>query len=151
MLARIGLPTSHDRVHVERVELEPEATPACALRGDHAWCPLPRQSVEHNVAAGGAVQDGVGHHPHALRRRMHAQQVALLGERARTRIHPHVGAIAAVLAEQDIVAVRRATVLVNEDEFVAAAIEGAHAGVVLDPHAEVLELGVNLPTSGQNL
>ena len=45
---------------------------------------------------------------------------------------------------------RRAAVLVNQNEFVTAAIEGAHAGVVLDPDADVLELGVNLPTSGQN-
>src|SRR5437899_2656841 len=119
---------SHDRVHVERVELEPEATPACALRGDHRG-PTAQKSIEHYVAARGAVQDSVGYHPHTLRCGMHPEQVAFLAQSTRTRITPNIRAVAAVLAEHDIVAMRRAAVLVHKDQLVTAPVEGAHAGM----------------------
>ena len=58
--------------------------------------------------------------------------------------------VTAVLTEHDIVAMRRAAVLVHKDQLVSAAIEGSHAGVIFDPHAKVLELGVYLRSGRQN-
>src|SRR6202022_4340552 len=64
---------------------------------------------------------------------------------------PDIAAVAAELAELDVVAVRSAALLKDQDELVLAAIERAHAGIVLDPDAEVLELARGLGTGNQQL
>src|ERR1700737_4781964 len=64
---------------------------------------------------------------------------------------PDIAAVAAELAELDVVAVRSAALLEDQAELVLAAIERAHAGIVLDPDAEVLELAIGLGTGNQQL
>src|ERR1700732_4751270 len=64
---------------------------------------------------------------------------------------PDIAAVAAELAELDVVAVRSAALLEDKDELVLAAIERAHAGIVLDPDAEVLQFTVGFGTGGQQL
>jgi hypothetical protein len=71
--------------------------------------PLPRKRVQHDVAPRRAVQDGVRHQRHRLHRRVQAEQVALLGgapEGVHPGVAPQVGAVPAVLAQLDVVAVR---------------------------------------------
>src|SRR6202041_1008727 len=67
------------------------------------------------------------------------------------RISPDVGSIATILPELDAVTMRSPAVLVDEDELVLTAIEGSHPGVVLDPDAEVQELGVHGCSGGEQL
>src|SRR5262249_27153258 len=57
------------------------------------------------------------------------------------RIVPDIRPVSAKLPELHIIAVRRDTGFEHQDQLVLAAIERAHAGIVLDPRAEVLELG----------
>src|SRR5689334_6390170 len=78
---------------------------------------------------------------------MQAQQVALLAMPTKS-IHawivPNIGAIAAMSPEFDIVARRANATLIDEDQFVSAPVEGAQAGLVLHPNADVLQLSVDL-------
>ena len=150
MLAGIGLPTPHDSVDVVGIELEPVAGPPGAFGRDYRRA-APKEAVEHDVAACGGVQDRVSDQPHWFYRRVQCEQVAFLARRAGTRIVPDVGAIASILAELDIVALRCAAVLEHENEFVAAAIEGSHAGVVFDPNTYVLEFGIDASACGKQL
>ena len=85
---------------------------------------------------------------------MQRQEIALAtaaGEGIGTGITPHIAAVAPVPAELDIVGVRAAVLLENQDELVLAAIERAHAGIVLDPDTQILEFAVDLLNSGEQL
>jgi hypothetical protein len=80
------------------------------------------------------------------------QQIALgaaAGEGVGSGIIPDIAAVAAELAELDIIAVSVASVLEDKDELVLAAVERAHAGIVLDPDAQILELAIGLSAGGQ--
>ena len=62
---------------------------------------------------------------------------------------PHIAAVAAELAELDVVAVRCAALLEDEDELVLAAVQRAHAGIGFDPNAEGFELVIGISTANQ--
>src|SRR5204863_6530371 len=66
-------------------------------------------------------------------------------------VMPNITAVATELAELDIVAVWLAAVFEHKDQLVLAAVERTHAGVVLDPDAEVFELAIDLAAGGQQL
>ena len=72
-------------------------------------------------------------------------------QRGRVAVRPHVGAVAAMLAQLEGVAVRGGPVLEDKDELVARAIEGAHAAVVLDPNDQVLEFREDNLARGEDL
>ena len=105
VIASKRLPATNDGVDIELVEFNPITPPAHALRS-HQSGAAAEKGVEHDLAARGAVQNGVGDQLHRLYSWMQ-REVALLRECARTRIGPNVGAIATEFAEQDVVAVRR--------------------------------------------
>jgi hypothetical protein len=113
-----------------------------------------RQAIitQLDLPAGGAVEDRVRHHRHRLHRRVQRQQIALrcrAGEGVGPGIAPDIAAVAAELAELDVVAVRPAALFEDEDELVLAAVERAHAGVVLDPNADIFELAIGFSAGGQ--
>ena len=64
---------------------------------------------------------------------------------------PDIAAVAAELAELDVVAVRSAALLEDKDELVLAAVERAHTGIIFGPDAEVLQFAVGFGTCGQQL
>src|SRR5262249_11033892 len=66
-------------------------------------------------------------------------------------IMPDIAAVAAELAELDIVAMSVVAVFKDKDEFVLTAVERAHSGIVLDPDAEVFQLAISVAASGQQL
>src|SRR5205814_10471712 len=142
------LPAADDRVDIAGIELKSVAAPAGALGGDHRRAAA-EKAIEHDVAAGRAVEDRVGDHRHRFHRRMQRRQITLLaaaGEGVGPGVPPDIAAVAPELAELDIVAVPVAAVFEHEDELMLAAIERAHPGVVLDPDAEVFQLAVD-PTA----
>ncbi len=51
----------------------------------------------------------------------------------------------------DIVPVRGPAILEDEDQLVLAPVQGAHPGIVLDPHTQILELGIDLQSGSQQL
>src|SRR5205085_9317745 len=107
------LPATDYRIDISGIEFQPIAAPAGALGGDYRRAAA-EKGVEHDVAAGRAVEDRVGHHRHRLHGRVQRQKIALAavsGKRVDPRVMPHIGAVAAELAELDIVAVPIATVL----------------------------------------
>src|SRR5271155_6217466 len=135
------LPAADNRVDVGRIELQPVAAPAGALGGDHGGAAA-EKGVEHNVAAGRAVEDRVRDHCHRGGGRMQRQQIAFLaapGEGIDPRIMPDISSVATKPAELDIVAMPVATVLIDKDELVLAAVKRTHPAIGLDPDAEVFE------------
>src|ERR1700738_1629931 len=64
---------------------------------------------------------------------------------------PDIAAVAAELAELDVVAVRSAALLEDKDELVLAAVQRTHTGIVLDPDAEVFQFAIGFRTCGQQL
>src|SRR5271154_5128030 len=85
---------------------------------------------------------------------MEREQVALLAapaEGVAPRIAPDVAAVAPELAELDVVAMRAAAALEDQHQLMLAAVERAHPGVVLDPDAEILELGIGRLPGRQQL
>ena len=62
---------------------------------------------------------------------------------------PDIAAVTAVPPELDIVPVRGTTVFEDQDQLVLAPIQRAHAGIVLDPDAQIFELGVDPQRRGQ--
>ena len=66
-------------------------------------------------------------------------------------IVPDVGAVAAVLAELDVINVRPRSRLEHEDQLVLGPVERAHAAIVLVPDAQVLLLGIEAAGGGQQL
>src|SRR5258706_12932582 len=67
------------------------------------------------------------------------------------RIIENVRAIPAVGAEPEVIDVRRGTVFEHADQFVSRAIETTLAGVALAPDQKVFPLGVERPSSSQQL
>src|ERR1700704_426303 len=134
-----------------RGELDAVAAPAGAL-GSHQAGAAPEEAVEHDLSPGGAVEDRIGHQGDRLHGRMKRQQVPLLGfarEGVDPGVAPDVAAVSAKAAKLDIVAMRSASSLEDEDKLMLAAVQRAHAGIVLDPDTEILELGINLPAGGE--
>src|SRR5262249_60669696 len=81
--------------------------PGRPLGGDHRGAAA-EKSIEHNLAAGRAVEDRVGDHRHRFDRRVERQEIALraaTGEGVDPGILPNIGAVAVKLPELDIVAV----------------------------------------------
>src|SRR5438309_6262556 len=133
------LPAADDRVDIAGIELKSVAAPAGALGGDHRRAAA-EKAIEHDVAAGRAVEDRIGDHRHRFYCRMQRRQIALLaaaGEGVGPGVVPNITAVATELAELDIVAVWLAAVFEHKDQLVLAAVERTHAGAVLDPDAKV--------------
>jgi hypothetical protein len=78
LVAAERLPTANDGVDVHRIELKPITASAYALSGDYGGAAA-KKGVEYNLTPRGAVQNSVGDHRHRFDRRMHSQQVALIG------------------------------------------------------------------------
>ncbi len=148
-----GLPAAHDCIDVERIKFEPVAPPPHALRCDYRRAAA-EECIKHHLAARCAVHDGVGHQRDRLHCWMQREQVALFSV-ARKRIHswvvPDVAAVAAILAELDIVSMPLPAIFKNKDQLVLAAIKGAHAGAVLGPYADVFQFPISLAASRQHL
>src|SRR6267378_8563804 len=138
------LPAADDRVGINGVELHTVAAPAGAFGGDQRRAAA-EKGVEHDVAAGRAVEDRVSDHRHRLDGRMQRQQIAFLAtacKGAGAGIAPNIAAIAAKLAKLDVVAVPLAAAFEDEDKLVLAAVERPHPGIVLDPDNEVFQLAI---------
>ena len=84
-----------------------------------------------------AILDGVGDHRHRLDGGVQGQQLAP-ASRVDAWVLPDIGAVAAVLAELEVVDVRLRAVLEHEHQFMLAAVERAHPPVVLDPDTQLL-------------
>src|SRR5215470_2611855 len=113
------LPAADGRIDIGGVEFDTAAAPAGALGRDQRRAAA-EKGVEHNLAAGRAVEDRIGDHRHRLDGRMQRQEITLLaaaGERVGSGIIPNIAAVAPKLAELDIVAVRRATLFKHKDEL----------------------------------
>src|SRR6202047_3914674 len=85
---------------------------------------------------------------------MQCQKVAFYpgaAERVDPGVIPHIAAVATVAAELDMVLMRVPAMLEQEHELVLAAVERAHAGIVLGPDAQVLQFGIGALAGGEQL
>src|SRR5438477_2268432 len=100
----------------------------------------------------GTILDRINHQGDRLDGWMHRKLFEPpLTHGADARIVPDIRASTAVLAQLEVIDVRRSSVLPYENQFVLAAIESAHPGIALVPHAEVLELAIDCPAGGEHL
>src|ERR1700730_4115247 len=99
------LPPPHDRVDVERIQLESKAAPPSPLSGNQSGT-APKETIQHDVAARGGVHDSVGDHRGGLHSRVEAEQIAFVAgsrKRTRARIAPYIASIAAVHPQHHVV------------------------------------------------
>src|SRR5262249_26202214 len=140
------LPPADNRIDIGGIELDAVATPAGALGRDHRRAAA-GEAIKHDVAPGPAIADCIGDHWHRFDGRVERPQIAFraaAGQRIGSGIMPDIAAVAAELAELDIVAMSVVAVFKDKDEFVLTAVERAHSGIVLDPDAEVFQLAINV-------
>src|SRR6516162_5916596 len=83
---------------------------------------------------------------------MHGQFVhAALFERVYAGVIPDIGSRSAMLTQLEIIHMRAAARLPDEDELVLGPVEGAHPGIALVPDAEIFELPVDRSARDQHL
>ena len=148
-LARERLPASDDGINVFGVEFQAIAGSAHTLGCDKRRSAA-GEWIENDVSTRGAINDCVSNHGYRLNRRMQGEKVSFVGrtgKRVGTRVLPDVAATTAELPELHVIAMRTLALLKNENQLMLAAIEGAHAGVVLGPYAKVLQLLID-PAAG---
>src|SRR5215469_16859775 len=132
-----GLPAPDDGIDVARIELQSVTAPAGSLRR-HDGGAATHKGIKDNVAPGRAIHDGVGHQGDRLHGRVQRKEIALFSRSTRTihsRVVPDIAAMAAKLTKLHVVAVWGMAVLEHEHQLVLAAIERAHAGIMLGPDA----------------
>src|SRR5271165_2500791 len=153
MVTGVALPAPDGCVDINGIELDAMADAANPL-GSNQGRAAAHEGIENHIAAAGAVKDRICDHGHRLHRWVQSEKITLLAlspEVGYPGIIPDVGSVTAILAELDIVPVRGLAMLEDKDQLVLAAIERAHAGVALDPDAEVFQFGVNLTARSQQL
>jgi len=119
------LPAADNCVDIGWVELDAVAEPTGALGRDHRRAAA-EKAIEHDVAAGRAVEDRIGGHRNRFDGRVQRQQIAFLaaaGKGIGSGIMPDIAAVTAELAELNIVAMSLAVVFKDKDELVLAAVK----------------------------
>src|SRR5258708_3507159 len=148
LLAGNLLEPADRHVDVSGVDLHHASASAGLLRGDHRGA-APAETVEHDRVALGAIENRVGDHGDRLYRRMHREIVKpTLVKLVHAWVLPDVGPVAAKTAELDIVDVRRASILEDEDQLMPRPIERTHAPVAFGPDTQGLQLCVCAVTGG---
>ncbi len=74
------------------------------------------------------------------------QVVALAPLGAGTVVVPHIGAVAPIFAELDIVGVPLGAGLEDKDQLMLGAVERSHAGIAFHPDRDVFQLGIDVTT-----
>jgi hypothetical protein len=103
----------HNHIELDWIEFEPVTSPSGSLRCNHGGT-APKKAVEDHAVPVSAIPDGVSDQSGGLNGRVKGKQVALLTaprERIGARIIPHIGSIATILSQLDVVAMRAAPAL----------------------------------------
>src|SRR4051812_45142349 len=148
-----ALPSADRGIDIERIELDPATGPADAFGGQQRRAAA-HKGVEDEVAARRAIEDRVRDQGDRFHRRVKGGKVPFLAfpsELVGAWVVPDIAAVAAMPTQLDIVPMRGTAVLKYEDQLVLAPVKRAHAGVVLDPDAQVFELWVDSQRGRQQL
>src|SRR5271166_5114508 len=130
-------PSADCDVDIEGIDLDPAADAARSF-GRHQGRSAAQEGIENDIASRRAVEKGVGDQRNRLDRRVQLVEPSLLvrlGKGRRAGIVPDVGAVAAVLAELDVVAMGSPRDFEHVYELMARTIKPAHAAIFLDPDA----------------
>src|ERR1700680_88354 len=96
-IARMFLPAANGNVDIERIDFDAMADAAHALSRNQRAAGT-EKAVQDNIAAGGAVEESIGHKRDRFDSGMKGKQIAFLvlpGESVYAGILPHVGPVAA--------------------------------------------------------
>ena len=85
---------------------------------------------------------------------MHLQQIALVSrptEIVCSSIRPDVGSVTTMFAELNVIPVRPTSGLEDKYQLMLTSVEGTHAGIVLYPDTNILQLGINFISGFEHL
>src|SRR4029078_6359327 len=109
LLASQSLPAVNADVDILGIECPRPRVSGAPLGGDEDRAAAGKR-IEDDALAMAAIAERIGDQAHRLDGRVHGEQRAL-GAAIDARVRPHVGAVAAVLAELEVVDVRRVALL----------------------------------------
>src|SRR5208282_5640453 len=101
-----SLPATDRYIDVERIQLHTITASSDPLRSDYGGAAT-KKRIENDIAARRDVHDCVGHQRGRLHGGVQGEQIAFLPrlrERTRAGVVPHVGAVATIPPELDVVA-----------------------------------------------
>lgn len=135
------LPARDDGVAIERIEFDEPGGASAGLCGDQGRARAPER-IKDDVTPMRTVLDGVRDQGDRFDGRVHGKRLRpSLADTAHTGMIPHVGAVAASVAQPKSVDVRCGPNLEDEYQLVFGAVEGPHARVGLVPDHKVLQVG----------
>ena len=131
------LPAHDPHIDVLRIEFDGSGLATGAFGGNQDRA-APREGIEDDPLAMAAIPEGVSNETDRFDRRVQGQQfITFALEGIDAGVGPHIGPIAAMLAELKVVDVGCLALLKDEHQLMLAAVEAPHAPVVLDPDAEL--------------
>src|SRR5690348_2769290 len=143
----IHLPALDNTITINRIILA-DASAAPGLVSGNNGRPAASKQIEDDGTAGRDVLYRVNYHRHRFDRRMQCQFVKPSGfDRVDTAVLPDIGAVASVLTELKMIVVRGCAALEGKYQFVSRSVECTHPAIVLCPHDQILEFGVDAASS----
>src|SRR5437660_8557972 len=131
------LPAHDPDIDVLRIEFDGSGLATGAFGGNQDRA-APGEGIEDDPLAMAAVPEGVSNETDRFDRWVQGQQfITLALEGIDAGVGPHIGPIAAMLAELKVVDVGCLALLKDEHQLMLAAVEAPHAAIVLDPDAEL--------------
>ena len=125
-----------------RIQFDAISASAGLLSGEQG-SPATGESVQNDAVPFRTVENRIANKGQRLWCRMAGECGILIpAETAHAGVFPDIGSAPAKATEFDVVDVLSAAVFVDEYELVGRSVQGAHAGVVFRPNADVLEFGV---------
>jgi hypothetical protein len=137
-----SLPAPYSNIDIAWVDFDAECVPSDLLRR-HDRAAGAGKGIDDDRSASRAIPHGVGDHGYRFHGRMHLQVFhPTSAERIGARVAPDIAASSPMLPKFKCVEVRRLAPLVDEDQFVLAAIKAALPGRGFCLNADILQFVV---------
>ena len=121
-----------------RIQFDAISASAGLLSGEQG-SPATGESVQNDAVPFRTVENRIANKGQRLWCRMAGEcGISIPAETAHAGVFPDIGSAPAKATEFDVVDVLSAAVFVDEYELVGRSVQGAHAGVVFRPNADVL-------------
>src|ERR1043166_2912073 len=138
------LPSSDRHIHEARINLD-DVSASPDFVGGQDQGPRSTEVIQDAIAPGGAVQQGVRHQGDGLDCWMHGKLFKPpMPKSVYARVVPDVGAIAAMSAELDVIAMSSSAYPEHRDQLVLRSIIRSLPGIRFFPHHKIQHLVIDL-------